>query len=92
MTLDGIMQEVEERKQLQEDVEWQQEEAVSENISLEDFTIKHLSLVLEYSPDINHIIMGIMVLFTRFLFKWFYLLPINHINGRPTVLYYARTV
>lgn len=44
--LDDIMQEVKEEEQLQEDIEWQQEAAVSENI-VADPTRKHFSFVLE---------------------------------------------
>lgn len=48
-----IMQ-VEKEEQLQKDVEWQQEKAVSENISLEGPTRKHLRLILESTDTLKN--------------------------------------
>lgn len=42
--LDDVMKEVKEEERLQEDMQQQQEEAVSENAALEDPTRKHLSI------------------------------------------------
>lgn len=38
-------------------------------------------------PTISHVIMGLTVLFIQFSYTWLIYSRIDHINGRPTVLY-----
>lgn len=88
MTLDYIMQ-VEGEEQLQEDIQQQQEQVVSENTSSEGPTRKHLSLTLQSSSPSSQIRMGLMLLFIYFLFmQLVYTCPlINHMNSGLTILF-----